>query len=344
MRGRLLGRAAHLALRSAPLFAIAALCTVSARAQTTDSAQPAGLVVSWKGPDDCQRGDAVQTKVLRLLGSSPHALEPFEANVTVRREAAKRYVAELHTRAAAGSGRKRLEGESCDAIALASAVVIALSIDPAASLDAEPEPDGAAEPEPEAEPEAKPAPPTEPLEAESASRPPPRELIGYVHASVGVLFRMLDEPTGFVGAGFGARYRRFSLELAGALYQNRQVTRSDRPNVGADLRLYTGELLGCYAALQSRSTALDACAGARLEYLSATAFGVSNPDQGSVLLFAGLAALRGRFRATSWLSATLDLGVAARPFHPTFVLEGVGDVYEIPPVSALVRTGLALEF
>jgi hypothetical protein len=346
MRGRLLGRAAHLALRSAPLFAIAALWTVSAPAQTTDSARPAGLVVGWKGPDDCQRGEAVQAKVLRLLGSSPHALEPFEANVTVRRETAKRYVAELHTHAAGGSGRKRLEGESCDAIALASAVVIALSIDPAARLDAEPEPEpeGAAGPAPEADPGAKPAPPTEPSDVESASRPPPRELIGYVHASVGVLFRMLDEPTGSLGAGFGARYRRFSLELAGSLYQSRQVTRSDRPNVGAELRLYTGELLGCYAALQSRWTALDACAGARLEYLSAAAFGVSNPDQGSVLLFAGLAALRGRFRATSWLVATLDLGVAARPFHPTFVLEGVGDVYEIPPVSALVRTGLALEF
>jgi hypothetical protein len=343
MRGHLLGRAVHLALRSAPLFAIAALGPVSARAQTTDSAASAGLVVGWQGPDDCQRGDAVQAKVQRLLGRSPHALEPFEAKVTVRREGAKRYVAELQTRAPTGSGRKRLEGESCDAIALATAVVIALSIDPAASLDAEPEPDGV--PEPDREPEAKPAPSTEQPKVEAVpAATPPRELIGYVHASVGVLFHMLDEPTGFVGAGFGARYRRFTLELGGALYQNRQITRADRPNVGADLRLYTGELLGCYAVLQSRWSALDACAGGRLEYLSAAAFGVSNPDRGSVVMLAGLAALRGRFRATSWMSATLDLGVAARPFHPTFVLEGVGDVYDIPAVSALVRTGLALEF
>ena len=63
-----------------------------------------------------------------------------------------------------------------------------------------------------------------------------------------------------------------------------------------------------------------------------------------MLLGAGLGVLRGRLRATSWLSATLDAGVAARPFHPTFVLLGVGDVFEIPTFSAFARTGLAVEF
>jgi hypothetical protein len=72
--------------------------------------------------------------------------------------------------------------------------------------------------------------------------------------------------------------------------------------------------------------------------------GASNPDEAAVLLGSGLAVLRGRLRPTSWLSATLDAGVAVRPFHPTFVLLGVGDVYEIPVFSSYMRTGLALEF
>jgi hypothetical protein len=71
---------------------------------------------------------------------------------------------------------------------------------------------------------------------------------------------------------------------------------------------------------------------------------VSHPDQGLVLLLSGLGVLRGRLRATSRLSALLDAGVAGRTFHPTFVLLGVGDVFDIPVVSVLARTGLSLEF
>jgi len=73
----------------------------------------------------------------------------------------------------------------------------------------------------------------------------------------------------------------------------------------------------CYAALPFQLGAVELCPGARFEYLSARAFGVSNPAEGSVLLASGVAVLRGRLRATSWLSATLDGGIEARPFHPT---------------------------
>lgn len=324
-------------MRCATTLALGSLWPAHARAQSDGAPPAAGLVIRWDGPADCERGEAVQAKVLRLLGGSRHAREPFEVSVTVRRESAKRYVAELETRAATGAGKKRLEGESCDAIALASSVVIALSVDPEASLGAEPEPEPAPPPPPPAAKPTKPAPPAK-------SAPPPRELIGYVHGSVGVLLRMLGEPSGFVGGGLGLRYRRFGLELGGAAYQSRQVTTPERPQVGAELRLYTGELFGCYAAVSLSSGALEACGGGRVESVSAAAFGVSNPDQASVLILAGLAVLRGRLRATSWLSATLDLGLVVRPFHPTFVLHGVGDVYEIPVVSPFARTGLALEF
>ena len=64
----------------------------------------------------------------------------------------------------------------------------------------------------------------------------------------------------------------------------------------------------------------------------------------ALVLAVALGVLRGRLRATSWLSATLDIGAAARAYHPTFVLIGVGDVFDIPVISPLARTGLSLEF
>lgn len=314
----------------------------AARAQAPESPaapQPAGgLDITWQGPDDCDRGDALRAKVARLLsGSQRSASEHIKVTVTVRHDKGARYVAELETTSAGGRGTKRLEGESCEAVALASAVVIALSIDPNASLDA-PEP-SAEEPKPAPKPRPAPkAPPPKPRPA------PPRVTYPYLHGSVGVLFGLLDAPSVFTNAGVGGRHRRFSLELGGAVYQPREVLRGERGAIGAELRLATGELLGCYAVVPLRIGALDLCPGFRVEYLSARAFGVSDPSEGSVLLASGLGVVRGRLRATSWLSATLDVGLAARPFHPSFVLVGVGKVFEIPIFSPFARTGLVLEF
>lgn len=323
------GSAASVRTRAALAAAALAFWSGATRAQT--------LELDWKGPADCERGAAVQAKVLRLLGGSQRALtSAVKVTVTVRHEKGSRYVAELETVTSAGGGTKRLEGESCEAIALASSVVIALSVDPNASLDAEPEP------EPEPAPKPKPlVPPPEPEPKPHASK---RETFPYLHGSVGVLFGLLSDPSAFTSAGIGVRHHRFSFELAGAVYQPREVRRADRPKLGAELGLASGELLGCYAALPFELGAVELCPGLRLEYVNARAFGVSNPASGSVLLGSGVAVLRGRLRATSWLSATLDVAGEARPFHPTFVLHGVGDVFEIPAVSAFARTGLALEF
>ena len=303
----------------------------------TSAEQRAPLEIEWQGPEDCARGEAVQAKVLRLLGGGQRApTTPIRVTVSVRHEKGARFVAELATSSDAGGGRKRLEGESCEAIALASAVVIALSIDPNASLDAEPLPPEEPKPPPQSR-RARPAPPAAPAA-------PARETKPYLFGSVGVLFQLLSQPSAFTGAGVGVRHRRLSLELGGAVYQPRDVRRDDKPRLGAELRLTTGELLGCYAALPFGLGAVELCPGFRLEYLVATAFGASNPDRASVLLGSGVGVLRGRLRATAWLSATLDVGVAVRPFQPTFVLLGVGDVFEIPMFSGFARTGLALEF
>lgn len=319
-----------------PSFAVPLLAALTFAAPARAQSEP-GLEVRWQGPDDCERGEAVQAKVLRLLGGSKRVLaERFEVSVTVRREAPERYVAELETATASGGGTKRLEGESCDAIALASSVVIALSIDPEASLDAQEPP-----PPPPAEPKR--APPRRALPPAPESREP-RATSPYLHGQVGVLFGLLQDPAAFSYAGIGVRRHLVSVELGGGLYQARDAFNPARPRAGAELRLYTLDLLGCYAPLRSQLGSLAACLGGRLEHLSARAFGVTNPDEGTVLMLAGLALVRGRLRATSWLSATLDVGVSGRPFHPTFVLLGVGDVFDIPVISPFGRTGLLVEF
>ncbi len=304
-------------------------------------AEPQGLTLNWLSPDDCQRGPQVLAKVRRLLGGSRAAPleQALSVVVQVKRESASHYVAELRTETQEGVGSKRLEGESCDALALAVSVVLALSIDPAASLaiadSEEPELKVAQRPPPE-------APPPEPSPSSAPPSAPP--VAPYAQLSMGVLSELLGEPSVFGSAGAGLRYRRLRLELRAALHQPRKVYRPQRPSVGAELKLYSAELRGCFAAFAARPVGLEVCAGAELEALSAEAFGVTHPDSGSVLLLAGVGALRGRLQATRWLSATLELGASARPFHPTFVLLGVGDVFETPDYAGFAGTGLSLEF
>jgi hypothetical protein len=337
-----LGRVATLISRGVVVALAVATGTGSARAQAQVAADPAAappqaLPIDWDGPDDCERGDAVRAKVLRLLGGSPRAWSAgVQVTVTVRRERGPRYVAVLETTTASGGGQKRLEGESCDAIALASSVVIALSLDPNASLDAEPAPVVEPTPRKPPPPELKPKPRAKPA--------PERETVAYLHGGVGVLFELLSIPSAFASAGVGVRHRRFSLELGGAVYQPRDVSLADNRRVGAELRLFSGELLGCVAVVPFQLGAVELCPGFKLEHLRATASGVSNPDQATVLMAAGVGALRGRLRATHWLSATLDAGVALRPFQPNFVLIGVGKVFGTPLLSPFARTGLVVEF
>jgi hypothetical protein len=320
---------------------VAASCSGSAQAQSSPAPRPEPTIdIAWQGPADCERGEAVRAKVTRLLGGSERAANAkIKVAVDVRREKG-RYVAVLETESASGGGKKRLEGESCAAIALATSVVIALSVDPDASLEPEAPEEKPPEPDPEPVPAPEPAPPRPPPKAPA----PARVTRAFVQASVGVLFGLLHEASASFGGGLGVRHRRLSLELAFALHQRRDVTHAERPELGAELSLATGELLGCYAAVPSRSATLELCPGIRLEHLSASAFGASDPDEARVLIGSGLAVLRGRFRATSWLSAQLDVGVAARPFRPRFVLVGVGNVFETPAFSPFARSGLVLEF
>lgn len=342
-----LGYSAATCIARALPLAFAVICAARAPAH----AQPEGLALTWTAPADCQRAPEVRARIGRLLGGAKATQRRMRVAVDVRREEGSHFVADLYTEMEGGAGHKRLEGESCDAIALATSVVIALAIDPEASLDDSAH-DQSRQPAGETgEPQDLRKRARKPRSHETAPTLGPAEVtpgsLGvspYLQLSVGALLELMGEPSAFVSAGLGFRFRLVSLELSGALHQPRSISRQDRPNVGAELELYSAELLGCFIALSSELAGLEACTGAELAYMTARAVGVSHPGRGSVLLLSGVGVLRGRLRATQSLSATIDLGVSARSFRPTFVLVNVGDIFEVPGASTFARTGLSLEF
>ncbi len=95
IRDGVFGRVATLVWRCAAAALVLVAGADVAQAQTEAAASPAAaptqpLPIDWQGPDDCDRGDAVRAKVLRLLGGSQRALSGgVKVSVTVRREKAR---------------------------------------------------------------------------------------------------------------------------------------------------------------------------------------------------------------------------------------------------------------
>src|SRR5450432_3959445 len=101
--------------------------------------------------------------------------------------------------------------------------------------------------------------------------------------------------------------------------------------------------LGCFAPIATNATALDLCVGASFARIAAEATGVSNPGRGSALLLSPIAAVRSRIRLYPRLWLALDLAATVRQFHPRFVIDGVGQVYDIPIVGGSLAGGLQLD-
>jgi hypothetical protein len=290
-------------------------------------AQVPNLKLTWDAPPGCPSRSDVERSVDRLLGGRSPDDRRIDARVVVTLRPSGIWLAELAITGSA-SGRRELEGESCSAIALATSVVLAFAIDPRAA-PASPE-----------EPREPPAAPVVPIARETVSEP----TVVFVHAFGGAALRALPAAAIEFGLGAGVRHGRWETELMAAYAPSRSVQVSGPPRAGAEIDMLSATALGCFAPVATAAAALDLCVGGALERMAADANGVSNPGSGSVLLFSPTAAVRSRSRLTPRLSLVLDLAATVRPFHPRFVIDGVGQVYDIPIVGGSLSGGLQLGF
>jgi hypothetical protein len=165
----------------------------------------------------------------------------------------------------------------------------------------------------------------------------------YVHAFGGAAMRALPAVAAELGLGIGVRGLQWGAELMGTYAPTRSVQVPGPPRAGASIDRWSATALGCFAPVATPASALDLCAGGMLEALLADANGVSNPGSGSVLLLSPTAAVRSRIRLIPRLVLALDLAAVVRQFHPRFVIDGVGQVYDIPIIGGSVAGGLELE-
>src|SRR5260370_10467899 len=303
------------------------------------SGGPRELRLTWAGPDPSPSAAEVEAQFDRLLGGRGRvrSLRRVAALATVRRAIGGTWNLSLDTTIDDATGHRDLEGDSCWAVAAAAALVLALTIDPNAAARASltPRPDVPPPPGGPAAPAPSPILPAGPSET--------KPLRPFLRAFGGLTLALLPEPAPVFGLAAGLRRGWIDVELSGLASLETRAYALDRPGAGGYFRLLAYGARGCGRATAIGSPiAVRLCAGGEIERVTARGFGVELPGSGGATLVAGLGAAVASLRLASWVEIALALSGAVRPYRPTFVLTGVGEVFTAPAATAVGALGLNL--
>jgi hypothetical protein len=339
---------------------------------TAHAAEPQGpiapeLGLSWQAPAGCVSSADVENQFARLLGGPTRSSsgKHIAASATVRGSSSGRWTLELATVLDGAAGRRSLAGDSCASVASAAALILALMIDPAAAdravaaadravaaadravaaaarAGAATEHSGAATELP-APPPSPTTPRTPPPPTVAATPPPPPTpppvLRPFARSFAGVVVALLPTPAPAAGLAVGARRGRIGAELSVVVTEELRAAAAARAGAGGDFRLVAGGVRTC-GQLGARVVDWQLCLGAELERLTGAGFGVDVLRSRTVTMLAGAAGLLVSLPLGSRLALSLDLDAAVRPYHPAFVLDGVGRVFQIPLLSGFAALGL----
>jgi hypothetical protein len=293
------------------------------------------LQLSWQAPPECPSGDWAVAEIARLAGvPGVGARDALEARVAFSGAAGGGWRVRVETRQRGVSGERTLTGESCPALAAATALILAMTLDPEAVR------------EPPRLDEAPAAPVRPRLDLASAREPPaPGGRALRTELTAGGTGIAGAQPGFGPGLGVGAAVvtpSAWAVELRGLAGAARRRSAVNDPGAGGEFRLFTASLRVCRGRTTPVRFDVRVCAGAALDHLRARGFGISAP----------------RSTAGTWLSPTLgiaaavplgarlwlrfDVELSAPAGRPAFTLGGVGEVWRPAPLAARIGAGLVV--
>lgn len=213
-------------------------------------------LVRWAGEigEDCPPAAEVDAWIERALGHGLAPDSPLEGvSIEVAPDPRGGLRGSLELSWSDETERRTLRGESCHAVARASAVIVAVALDPLAiAEEVIPEPSSEPEPSPEPaspstpSPENEKTPPVEP--SKTAPEDIPRRQPQWSHrlrVAGGIDYGTLPSIGGVATVGYGAARGLARLEAA-VLYRTPTSARyPDMPSVGGSFQLIAGTLRAC---------------------------------------------------------------------------------------------------
>ncbi len=291
----------------------------------------AAPTLRFEAPEGCPTRAHFEAELSRLLGRSLEAAAPedFGAEVVVEAERGSRF----RVRIALGDARREIDGETCEAVVRAAAIVLGLAIDPEA-VSAHLEDETAPPPAP-AQPLASASPR---VELTRRPLPTPVPIVWGVGARGGVGVGTL--PDVHLGGGLSAAMLRGRLRAEIALTWFGR-SRTVGGGAGGRLDLLSATPAVCWALVRPKPEVLG-CAQAEVGAIASEGVGLAHPADDAALW----AAVGGGFGVAWPLGRNFALGLLGAGFYalrrPTFFIPGVGTVHR--PSAFGVRTALAVEW
>lgn len=331
--------------------AIALMTSGDAHADGADESR--NLVLGWSAPSECPSRDPMRARILQLVGEGKHSRDAVDATVRIeRRSNGALFDANVTLSAGGRTTDRHLDGDSCEAVSDAAALIIALAIDPEAAASPAPTTPGAVASETTEVPWL--APPAV-AASQPPSSPPPTPIEGSprdasnrttnrpFYASASGRFDVGSVPAPVLGAelALGWNPGRFDFELGGALMASARGTLASNPDQGARIGVSDLGTRACYLLFGTRLD-LAPCGGIHVRFMSAQGFGTgSDHDATAVFGLASLGALI-RWQLTPRISVRFAGDALVPLSRPTFVIDAAGTVYQAPPVAA--RAAVGFEF
>jgi hypothetical protein len=285
---------------------------------------------TWTAPDGCPSQAEVASDIARLRGGSEE-LAPLHASATVTQASAESWSVEIDTASDRGTAVRSIRGESCPAVAEATALFLALAVDR----------DAAAEPQLPAE-----APRPEAIlrrAQERAPLTPTRSPIARASLAASSRVDGGTLPRAAIGAELSAalRPRPVRLELAATYWLPQSALFEGARSVGGRFAMISASLRACYER-ERASFVFAPCVALDADHASGEGYGDLAAANGSTTWIGGSI---GGVAAWSFTRvAALRVGVDAHvPFtRPRFFVEGSDLAHRAAAVAARAAIGVEL--
>jgi hypothetical protein len=335
--------------------ALTLLVLLSATRAFAQATEPVDL--EWDAPRGCSSASAVRARVRKLVGPREGAGSALRAHAKITRNADGVLNLRLTVRVDDIVGERTIEGRSCVDLAGSAAVALALMLrsrEPLTQEDLGSRAEGDAA---RVEAEVRSADVDTSEQAESAAAAQSRVLAATdpvappAPSSRGwrALLRLPFAALRFgpvpglafgvsAGAGLSIGHLRFAADLR--LWLPRHLTTAGQvERYGADIRGYTTALQACRALFGPRFE-LAPCLLVAIEHISASGTGphIAEVRADATWVAAGIGVLV-RWNVARWLDLLAGIEVAFQTSRPTILIDDVGQVEQLLPVSFTVTLG-----
>ena len=327
---------------------------IAAWSSTCGAGETAPLQLSWRAPEPCPPQSEVESQILELLGGRTQSTTMVHAKVEAFRGEDALWHVDVHTVVDGQLGERRVDGENCEAVAEAAALILAMAVDPdAVAVTAMKNVEPAA---PAWDPHDRPEPlrvgplsalhltavplPVVPL----AKRVVPSTPVGtYLGPLVGMDVGTLPAVSPWVGGAVGLVRGESRLE-ARVGFLAEQTKELEHPSeAGGRFSLTAFGLWACHE-VAGPAPSLDVCGGLETGILHAEGFGVTDPGEAAPAWLSLTPSLVGRWPLNSWLSVRSNLSLGLPLRRPAFELEPYGDVHRASWLIGRMSIGPEIDF